>query len=86
MPPLNIYSILQAILETIEPRNRTPYLILRSMQLSSSKRCFTVSDEAVEQLSVIFSEHLLLAALDLIDRDCGKGKSSHESYTLLSFS
>jgi hypothetical protein len=36
--------------------------------------CFinTVSDEAVEKLGVLFSEQLLLAALDLIDRDCGK--------------
>jgi len=32
----------------------------------------TVSDEAVEKLGVLFSEQLLLAALDLIDRDCGK--------------
>jgi hypothetical protein len=32
----------------------------------------TVPDEAVEKLGVLFSEQLLLAALDLIDRDCGK--------------
>jgi len=32
----------------------------------------TVSDDAVERLSILFSEQLLLAALDLIDRDCGK--------------
>ena len=31
-----------------------------------------VSDEAVERLGILFSEQLLLAALDLIDRDCGK--------------
>lgn len=31
----------------------------------------TVSDEAVEKLGMLFSEQLLLAALDLIDRDCG---------------
>ncbi len=31
----------------------------------------TVSDEAVEKLGTLFSEQLLLAALDLIDRDCG---------------
>ncbi|KAF8499620.1 hypothetical protein F5888DRAFT_1610863 [Russula emetica] len=30
----------------------------------------TVSDEAVEKLGAVFSEQLLLAALDLIDRDC----------------
>ncbi|KAH8994733.1 hypothetical protein EDB86DRAFT_2851699 [Lactarius hatsudake] len=29
-----------------------------------------VSDEAVEKLGVLFSDQLLLAALDLIDRDC----------------
>ncbi|KAH9985809.1 hypothetical protein BJV74DRAFT_846362 [Russula compacta] len=31
---------------------------------------YTVSDEAIEKLSTLFSEQLLLAALDLIDRDC----------------
>jgi hypothetical protein len=36
----------------------------------------TVSDEAVEKLGVLFSDQLLLAALDLIDRDCGKCLSS----------
>ncbi|KAF8482525.1 hypothetical protein DFH94DRAFT_626784, partial [Russula ochroleuca] len=30
----------------------------------------TVSDKAVEKLGILFSEQLLLAALDLIDRDC----------------
>jgi hypothetical protein len=34
----------------------------------------TVSDEAVEKLGALFSEQLLLAALDLIDRDCGMRK------------
>ncbi|KAH9159850.1 hypothetical protein EDB89DRAFT_1864158 [Lactarius sanguifluus] len=34
-----------------------------------------VSDEAVEKLGVLFSDQLLLAALDLIDRDCGKPRS-----------
>jgi hypothetical protein len=34
----------------------------------------TVSDEAVEKLGILFSEQLLLAALDLIDRDCGMRK------------
>jgi hypothetical protein len=34
----------------------------------------TVSDEAVEKLGTLFSEQLLLAALDLIDRDCGMRK------------
>jgi hypothetical protein len=29
----------------------------------------------VERLGVLFSDQLLLAALDLIDRDCGKGTS-----------
>ena len=33
---------------------------------------YAVSDEAVEKLGILFSEQLLLAALDLIDRDCGK--------------
>ena len=32
----------------------------------------TVSDETVEKLGVLFSDQLLLAALDLIDRDCGE--------------
>ncbi|KAI9510944.1 hypothetical protein F5148DRAFT_1175381 [Russula earlei] len=50
MPSVNIHSILQAILETIEPKD--------------------LSDEAVKKLGVLFSEQLLLAALDLIDRDC----------------
>jgi hypothetical protein len=31
-------------------------------------------DEAVEKLAILFSEQLLLAALDLIDRDCGMRK------------
>ncbi|KAH9062467.1 hypothetical protein EDB87DRAFT_1559151 [Lactarius vividus] len=31
-----------------------------------------VSDEAVERLGILFSDQLLLAALDLIDRDCGQ--------------
>jgi hypothetical protein len=34
----------------------------------------TVSNEAVEKLGTLFSEQLLLAALDLIDRDCGMRK------------
>ncbi|KAN0106969.1 hypothetical protein V8E52_010637 [Russula decolorans] len=50
MPPVNVYLVLQGILETIEPGN--------------------FSDEAVEKLGTLFSEQLLLAALDLIDRDC----------------
>jgi hypothetical protein len=37
----------------------------------------TVSDEAVEKLNTLFSEQLLLAALDLIDRDCGMRKLRH---------
>jgi len=50
MSSVNVYSVFQAILETIDPEN--------------------LSDEAVEKLGVLFSEQLLLAALDLIDRDC----------------
>jgi len=50
MSSVNVYSVFQAILETIDPEN--------------------LSDEAVEKLGVLFSEQLLLASLDLIDRDC----------------
>lgn len=50
MPPVNVYHVLQGILETIEPGN--------------------FSDEAMEKLGTLFSEQLLLAALDLIDRHC----------------
>ncbi|KAI0256397.1 hypothetical protein BJV78DRAFT_1118074 [Lactifluus subvellereus] len=71
MEPVDIYSIFQAILETIEPGSRTlhPSHPPRN-SIKLIQRCFTVSDEAVEKLSVLFSEQLLLAALDLIDRDC----------------
>ncbi|KAH9027733.1 hypothetical protein EDB85DRAFT_1974243 [Lactarius pseudohatsudake] len=50
MSRVDVYSVLNTILETIEPGN--------------------LSDEAVEKLGVLFSDQLLLAALDLIDRDC----------------
>jgi len=50
MSSVNVYSILQAVLDTVHPEN--------------------LSDEAIEKLGVLFSEQLLLAALDLIDRDC----------------
>jgi hypothetical protein len=87
MPSVNIYSILQAILEAIDPGNRAvPYSLFparRAHFCSPARRHHrhnnlhkiihdTVSDEAVEKLSTLFSEQLLLAALDLIDRDCGK--------------
>ena len=66
---MNVYSVLHTILEAIEPGNRISFFF--------SRRCGTeytnlVSDETVEKLGVLFSDQLLLAALDLIDRDCGK--------------
>lgn len=36
----------------------------------------------MEKLGVLFSEQLLLAALDLIDRDCGKGNNHRHPYLL----
>jgi hypothetical protein len=61
-----------------------PVPLLRCNQRSCSTRVghftayhnqrHTVSDEAVEKLGILFSEQLLLAALDLIDRDCGTRK------------
>ena len=34
----------------------------------------------MEKLGVLFSEQLLLAALDLIDRDCGKGNNHQHPF------
>ena len=48
------------------------HLVLDHGRFALHLRFSTVSDEAVEKLGVLFSEQLLLAALDLIDRDCGK--------------
>jgi len=44
-------------------------------------RTDTVSDESIEKLGVLFSDQLLLAALDLIDRDCGEHISSFHNET-----
>jgi hypothetical protein len=91
MTPVNVYDVLQAVLESISPGNRaSPFHFLCpparrvihffTLHLVPNGRSAlhlrypTVSDEAVEKLGVLFSEQLLLAALDLIDRDCGKQK------------
>ncbi|KAI0295841.1 hypothetical protein B0F90DRAFT_1132845 [Multifurca ochricompacta] len=44
------------------------YSVIRSILDSIEPGNF--SDETIEKLGVLFSEQLLLAALDLIDRDC----------------
>jgi hypothetical protein len=56
-------------------RTRKPYHLLLSC-CCVTERKNTVSDETVEKLGVLFSDQLLLAALDLIDRDCGRCPSS----------
>jgi SWIM zinc finger len=85
MPPLTIYNILQAILETIEPGNRLSLSLLSTQRYNKTHPVifFTVPDEAVEKLGVLFSEQLLLAALDLIDRDCGKSHNHSAEFIYL---
>ena len=61
--------------------NQTVLVIPPPTWKKTHKHNKTVSDEAVEKLGTLFSEQLLLAALDLIDRDCGMRK--HRPFPLL---
>ncbi|KAH9046074.1 hypothetical protein EDB84DRAFT_1265590 [Lactarius hengduanensis] len=72
MSRVDVYSVL---LETIEPGNCIVFILSHCRVTEctlANTLANTVSDEAVEQLGFPFSDQLLLAVLDLIDRDCGK--------------
>lgn len=76
-PNGELLSVAQAIIESIQPTLDQDLQCMmtpnRNTYLANSVFFLKVSDDILSKLAFIFPETLILAALDLIDRENGKG-------------
>lgn len=67
----DLYRIFIAILDELKEGSReSPFPFSQNAYVVSDKE-IEVTDECILKLGYLFSSNVLLAALDLIDRDCG---------------
>lgn len=70
MPSHELLKIAEATLSSIQPGNRMLAIFHRDNGILN--KLFKVTDESVQKLRTIFPDTLILAALDLVDKNCGK--------------